>query len=140
MEENTKATLQERLQASLARANGRISQLSVLRTVLVSVMLATGALSALLAGLSGVTGSPAIGSGDAGWGLTCVLAAVLTLTGTLASGANEQFHISETLDRARSCAGRLNALQVTLSTGSLAISEVANKYADLVTEYQLVLG
>jgi hypothetical protein len=140
MEENTQTTLQERVQASLSRASERISQLSLLRTVLISVTLATGALSALLAGLSGLTGSPVVGSGDAGWGLTCLLAAVLTLTGTLASGANEQFHISETLDKARSCAGRLNALQVTLSAGSLAISEVANKYADLVAEYQSVLG
>ncbi len=139
MEDNGKTALQERVQASLVRANARISRLNVLRTILVSTMLATGVLSALLAGLSGVTGSPAIGRGDAGWGLTCLLAAMLTLTGTLASGANEQFHVSEMLDKARSCAGRLNALQVTLSAGSLGIPEVANKYADLVSEYQAVL-
>jgi hypothetical protein len=140
MDENAKTTLQQTVQASLDRASGRISQLSLLRTVLVSITLAAGAISTLLAGLSGITGSPVVGSGDAGWGLTCVLAAVLTLIGTLASGANEQFHISETLDKARSCAGRLNALQVALSVGNLAVADVANKYADVVAEYQSVLG
>ena len=140
MEENTKTALQERVQASLARTSGRISQLSLLRTILVSVTLVTGAISALLAGLSGVTGGPVIGSGDAGWGLTCLLAAVLTLTGTLASGANEQFRVSETLDRARACAGRLNALQVALSVGTLTISDIASRYTELVAEYQSVLG
>jgi hypothetical protein len=140
VDENIKITLLEKVEHSLTRANGRISQLSRFHTLLISTSLATGVLSALLAGLSGVMGSPVIGSGNAGWGLTCLLAALLTLVGTLASGANEQFHISETLDKARACAGKLNALKVALDVGNLTVPDIASKYTDLVAEYHSVLG
>lgn len=139
MEQDERTTLGLEIQQSLARADRRVGRLQVVHTLLSILAVLAGALSTLLAGGSAVNQAPLLGIGEAGWGLTCGFAALLTLTGTVAGGINQQFRIGETLGQARSCAGRLSALEVSLSMGNVQTAKIAEKYADVVGEFQAVL-
>jgi hypothetical protein len=140
MGEQEAEVLTRKIQDSLTRARSRLARLQTTHTSLVIGSLATGGLSTLLAGLSAANGQALLGTGDPGWRITCALAAVLTFAGTLATGAMQQLKISEELAQARTCAGRLAALDLALTVNRQPVGEVAAKYAEVVTEFQAVIG
>lgn len=139
MDGDQRETLGVEIGRSLARVGERVSRLQTAHTLLNLLAVIGGLVSTLLAGGSAANGAPLLGVGNAGWGLTCALAALLTLGGTLAGGIDQQFRVGETLGQARACMGRLRALEVALSTGSVQPAAVAERYTDLLADCQAVL-
>ncbi len=138
--DDTHMALSQHISESLAYVGGRAARLQRVDAVLQTTTLISGALSTLLAGLSAALGTSLLGVDVPGWRLTCAVAALLTFAGTVASGLKQQLHVAELLEKARAYTGRLSALQIALEVGDTAGAEIARQYADLVAEYQSVLG
>jgi hypothetical protein len=140
MDEQMKTALNTRLDDSLRRAQGETARLRHTHSTLVGGTVVSGALSTLLAGVSAVGGAAVIGSGEAGWQITCAVVAALTLIGTLTTGIDQQFRIQESLGAARRCAGELAALRALLDLGTASSEDISRRYASLLAEYASVIG
>lgn len=139
MNEQRRADLQAKIERGLRLAGARSARLRRTQALLVTVAVVAGAVSTVLAGASAAGGTSLVGSGTEGWRLTCGLVAVFTLLGTVSTGANQQFNVSESLAAAQACAGRLAGLETALALGTAPLHEVAARYAEVLSEFAPVL-
>src|SRR5947207_588935 len=77
---------------SLGRAEGRASRLQSTNTWLLIASIATSAATTLVAGGTATVG-PVIGTGDAGWRLACIVAAVLAFLSTIFTAVSQQLNV-----------------------------------------------
>lgn len=103
------------------RANARV----------VIVALAASSLSALMTGVPSALGEPLVGT----WRLTCMAASAFAAVAAITTGLQAQLRYAERLATATECLGRLRALEVQASAGTLSHEEFAKSYAELVAKY-----
>lgn len=125
---------------TILRRSFDCAQLSVTKlrhrsTRLVYVGVVAAALSTAI-GANAATRGPLKGQGPGAWKLTCAVSAVLSACAAIAVGLNQQMGLADRLARAMMCAGRLRALEVQISMGGRASTEVAREYEELLGNYQ----
>lgn len=126
--------LAQSVKASLNQAEKRVSNLRQSNTRLIMTGIASSAGSTLVAGVTAATG-PLVGTGDAGWRLACIVAAVFAFIATVSTGMKQQLKISDRLAKGAQCVGKLRALDVTISTGNQDWQEIANEYKEIAKTY-----
>lgn len=130
-----KQSVQSVLRRSLNCAQESVIKLRRRSTRLVYVGVIAAALSTAV-GANAATRGSLKGQGPGAWKLTCALAAVLSACAAVAAGLNQQMALADRLARAMTCAGRLRALEVQISLGDRASSEIAREYEELLGNYQ----
>jgi hypothetical protein len=119
---------------SLRKAQEYTSDLRKRNTRLLITGLVCSAGTTLVAGGTAVTG-PIMGSGDAGWRIACIVAAVLAFVSTLSTAITTQLKFEERLAKGNQCVGQLEALNVSILTGTEDWQEVAEEYSEIVKDY-----
>lgn len=137
--DDSQATEAQGLQTIVRRSLGCAQQSAMklrrrsARLVYVGVVAA--ALSTAV-GANAAARGPLKGQGPGAWKLTCAMSAVLSACAAIAVGLNQQMGLADRLARAMVCAGRLRALEVEMSLGGRASTEVAREYEELLGNYQ----
>jgi len=90
--------------------------------------------STLAAGVTAVTG-PLIGAGIPGWRTACIVAALLAFISTITAGINQQLRYGERVSRGDQCVGKLQSLELTLSSGSSDWQVIATEYREIARRY-----
>lgn len=119
---------------SLLKAQERISGLRKTNTGLVIISILSSAATTLVAGGTAAVG-PVMGTGDVGWRLACILAALFAFVSTVTTALIQQLKTSERLIEDTQYVSRLKALQVAIVTGSQSWEEIAKEYAEIVKTY-----
>ena len=99
------------------------------RAVLAALL--ASSLSAFLTGLPSALGQPVVGT----WRITCAIAAAFAAFAAVTTGLQAQFRFADRLAVATECLGRLRALEVRASLGTLPQDELANELAEIVARY-----
>ncbi len=126
--------LTRRVKDSLEQAEKRVSNLRENNTRLIMTGIASSAGSTLVAGVTAATG-PLVGTGDAGWRLACIVAAVFAFVATVSTGLKQQLKFSDRLAKGAQCVGKLRALDVTITTGDQNWQEIADEYKEIAKTY-----
>jgi hypothetical protein len=124
---------------SLRKAQEYTSGLRKQNTRLLITGLICSAGTTLVAGGTAATG-PVVGSGDAGWRIACIVAAVLAFISTVSTALTTQLKFEERLTKGNQCVGQLEALNVSILTGTVDWEENANKYTEIVKAYSEFIG
>jgi hypothetical protein len=115
-----------RLKAELQLARARRAN----TRAIVAALLASS-FSAFLTGLPSALGHPVVGT----WRVTCMVAAALAVIAAITTGLQAQLRYADRLAAATDCLGRLRALEVQQSLGTLSKDDLARQFADIVTRY-----
>lgn len=100
-----------------------------MRAVVVSLV--ASSLSAFLTGLPSAIGEPLMGT----WRVTCMLASLFAVIAAITTGLQAQLRYADRLASATECLGRLRALEVQASLGTLSPEELAKTLAQIVAKY-----
>jgi hypothetical protein len=133
-----RSVLLERITGGISKADALIMQLKKKNSRYITIGIAAGALSTVIAGSAAALG-PAIGQGPPAWKLTCGLVAICTAAATVVGGLQKQLGLAERLARAIACAGKLHSLEFALTVGNRETSEVAREYESAVASHADVL-
>lgn len=132
--ENQQA-LGQRIKTGLQNVEASMNRLRMVNLGLIVLSILGSSVSTLVAGLAAAQAEPLMGAGTAGWRMTCVIAAVFSFVATLSVGLNRQLRIEEQLVNRKQCAGRLQSLEVTMTTGSHNWDEIVEEYEEIVQTY-----
>jgi hypothetical protein len=116
---------------SRQKAELQVSQARRANSRVVVVALAASSLSALLTGVPSALGEPVVGT----WRVTCMVASAFAALAAITTGLQAQLRYAERLATATDCLGRLRALEVQASLGTLSQEDLAKSYAELVARY-----
>ncbi len=104
----------EEIRKSLQKAEASVAKLRKTNSAFIIISLIASVLATLLAGSTALMG-PLAGQGPPAWKWTCGIVAVFTATATIFTGLQKQLTISEKLSKATECAGKLRAIDFTIS-------------------------
>lgn len=119
---------------SLRKAREYTSGLRKRNTRLLITGMICSAGTTLVAGGTAATG-PVVGSGDAGWRIACIVAAILAFISTVSTAITTQLKFDERLTKGNQCVGQLEALNVSILTGTENWKEAAKEYREIVKAY-----
>lgn len=117
--------------AARSRAEARVTEVRRANTRAVTVALGASALSAFLTALPSAMGTPLAGS----WRITCMVAAILSAIAAVTTGLQAQLRFADRLTSATDCLGRLRALEVQLSLGTLQPDAAAREFTEIIARY-----
>jgi len=123
----------EEIKKSLIKAEANVKRLRKTNSRFIIISLIASVLATLLAGSTAFMG-PLAGQGPTAWKWTCGIVALFTATATVFTGLQKQLTVSERLSKATECAGKLRAIDFTISN---AKSEEDKDEA--ITDYRKVL-
>ncbi len=104
----------EEIKKSLQKAESSVAKFRKTNSAFIVISLIASVLATLLAGSTALMG-PLAGQGPPAWKWTCGIVAVFTATATIFTGLQKQLTISEKLSKATECAGKLRAIDFTIS-------------------------
>ena len=92
------------------------------------------------AGTTGVAGftaaaGPVVASGDAGWRIACIVAAIFAFVSTISTTLTQQLKVSDRLSQGNQCVGRLRALDVAIATGNQNWEQITQEYREIVKAF-----
>ena len=119
------------LDASRHKAELHVRRARRANTRAIAAALIASALSAFLTGLPSALGNPIMGT----WRITCMVGAALSAIAAITTGLQAQLRYADQLAAATDCLGRLRALEVLASLGSLSPDELARRLSDIVSRY-----
>ena len=119
------------IDAFLRRAELHARRVRGANTRAVVAALVASSLSAFMTGLPSALGQPLVGT----WRVTCMVAAALAAIAAIATGLQAQLRYGDRLAAATDCLGRLRALEVQASLGTVPQGELAKQLADIVARY-----
>lgn len=125
----------QRIKSSLKNVEASMKRLRRVNLALIISSVFGSAVSTLVAGVAATQGEPLIGAGTAGWRTTCVIAAVSSFVAALSVGLNQQLRLEERLVNRRQCAGQLQSLEVTMTTGRQNWDKIVEEYQEIVRTY-----
>jgi hypothetical protein len=124
---------------SLRKAQKYTSGLRKQNTRLLITGMICSAGTTLVAGGTAATG-PIVGSGDAGWRIACIVAAILAFVSTVSTAITTQLKFEERLIKGNQCVGQLEALNVSILTGVEDWEEATKEYTEIVKTYSEFIG
>jgi hypothetical protein len=119
------------IDASRRRAEAQLSLARRANTRAVLVALLASSLSAFAAGMPAALGQPMVGT----WRFTCMIAAAFAAIAAVTTGLQAQLRYADRLAAATECVGRLRALEVQASVGTLSREELAREVSEIVARY-----
>ena len=127
------------VEGSLHKAQARLSGLRKANTWLLFTGIVSSAATTLVAGGTAAAG-PVVAGGEAGWRIPCIVAAIMAFAATVSMALSQQLKISEQLVQGTQYVGRLRALEVAITTGSLSWEEIAKEYGEIIKLYPEIGG
>ena len=126
----------EEIKKSLQKAESAVAKLRKTNSSFIVISLIASVLATLLAGSTAFLG-PVAGQGPVAWKWTCGIVAVFTATATIFTGLQKQLTISEKLSKATECAGKLRAIDFTISNARSEEDkdEAINDYKKILEVY-----
>jgi len=119
---------------SLRKAREYTSGLRKRNTRLLITGMICSAGTTLVAGGTAAAG-PVVGSGDTGWRIACIVAAILAFISTVSTAITTQLKFDERLTKGNQCVGQLEALNISILTGTENWEETAKEFREIVKAY-----
>jgi hypothetical protein len=131
--------LARNVKGSLQKANSRWRHLKRLYTLFLIVSLVTSAVATLLAGGTAFKGKSVIdyydGDNKKNWTLICAIAAILTFISSLCVGIKQVLGDAKRVDAAKSCVGRLKALDILINNDERSVNDILEDYAKITEDH-----
>jgi hypothetical protein len=125
-------SLDQLIQASLTTASAHRRRMTRIHVRCTIAGMLLGAMATFFAGISSLTDRPLVGDD---WRVTCLVAAALTLLGTVVSGAQSLVARPDQLSQASECIGKLRAMMADATSSTPNWDEVRRKYQQLLIDY-----
>jgi len=124
----------ESVKASVQKAKDIVSGYQKTNNRLLTITIASSAVTTLVAGVTAATGQAAE-IGTEGWMTACIIAAIFGFVSTVSTGLSQQLKMSDRLAEGRQGVGKLRYLEVVITTGSKSWEEITKEYEEIAKAY-----
>ena len=134
-----RAAFTQSVKTSLASARAKVTRIRRTDTQLFVTSVVSPAAATLISGLAAAIGGNALfkqaaaRAEDGGWVLACALVAVFGFIATVSGVFKKQFE--DRLTQGNQCVGRLLALDLGITTGSIAWEQATREYAGVLKSF-----